>query len=72
MDDNTKLEEVKPLKEPERAPEHCGKRMRRMSNVTPFGKLLTVYVCDKCGVQQRPPEPPKDLTAKAGAPVSST
>lgn len=57
--DDTKLDEVKRFTEPDRAPEHCGQRMRKMSNVTPFGKLLIVYVCDRCGQQQRPPEPPK-------------
>ena len=48
------LEEVKTLREPERSPAHCGKLMRKMQNASPAtGKIVTVYVCDPCGHQQR-------------------
>ncbi len=46
-----KLEEVKPLKEPMRGPEHCGKPMRKLSGIGTVG-VVTVYICAaECGHQ---------------------
>jgi hypothetical protein len=48
------LQEVKPLREPARLPEHCGARMRKLASASPAtGKLLTVWTCDRCGTQVR-------------------
>lgn len=56
---NGELQEVRPLREPVREPEHCGRRMRKLSGVAQSsGALLTVYTCDTCGAQQRPPAAP--------------
>jgi rubrerythrin len=54
VDEPTAAQEVKPLMEPERKPEHCGRRMRKFSTASPStGALLTVWMCDVCGTQQR-------------------
>jgi hypothetical protein len=54
MDEPTTAQEVKPLREPQRLPEHCGRRMRKFSSASPSsGALLTVWTCEACGVQQR-------------------
>jgi hypothetical protein len=47
------VQEVKPIREVPRQPEHCGKRMRKLSGIgTASGKLVTVYACE-CGHQER-------------------
>lgn len=47
-------EEVKPMREVPRAPEHCGKPMRKLSHPSlSTGKMVVIWVCDPCGVQQR-------------------
>ncbi len=53
---NGEMQEVTPLREPVRDPEHCGRRMRKFSGVSPAsGKIVTTYACDACGAQQRLP-----------------
>lgn len=48
------LAEVKPLREVPRGPECCGRAMRKMQNPSAStGKMVTVWVCDGCGTQQR-------------------
>ncbi len=56
MDSEQPLKEVQPLREPVRVPEHCGRRMRKLSSTSPStGKILIVHACDTCGHQEREP-----------------
>jgi hypothetical protein len=56
MAEDNDLQEVKPLREPERDPECCGRRMRKLQHASPStGQLLTVFSCERCGRQMRVP-----------------
>lgn len=58
--DVTQAQEVKSLREPQRPPEHCGRKMRKLQMPLQRPKrdenepdVVTVYSCDECGHQVR-------------------
>lgn len=56
-ENDEKLQEVKPLREPGRAGYHCGVPMKRLSAPNTKGGVSIVQVCSKeCGYQERPQE----------------